>query len=554
MSKSYDNAKELEYINYIPGNNSLNFTATVIGNGAPIVDATAGVYANGAFLQANSAYNAANSVNVYGANTAVNSFFAIPQGTTAERPASAQLGSLRYNTTIGVAEVYTLSGWTTVTGAVPTIVNVTPASYGGNTGALFTVYGTGFQQDASVRFVTANGTEYTAATVSYGNTTTLQVTTPRAFTVAEGPLDVRVIQANGTASVTKFDTIQTGTNPTWNTASGTLATIYDNATGTHATINAYDPETSITYTIDSGSIPAGTTLNSSTGAISGDPTDVESQTTSTFTAAATDAGGNQITRSFSIIVRPYLDGSTSVKAAGSPAQIASIMGSVPTNGVYWYKNSGYNSGNAFQVYTDWTINSNTGYMILTQSQLSGTLITNFTDVGTLSTSVSGTRGHNNTFREATATILTGWSGDTSNRCIVGQYRTSTGTSLSTASYLQWIQMAVTPSVFKAMFDNVPSGGEFTGSISARSAGGTGSFYWSKTNTEYPNHLQMGNALTDNGWNGSNYVEIRQAGGDANHSFFVAGDGGGSYYAASLSYNGGSGERVGFFGFAPNNVI
>ena len=124
MSKAYDNAKELEYIDYIPGNNSLNFSATVIGNGAPIVDATAGVYANGAFLQANAAYNAANSVNVYGANTSVNSFFAIPQGTTAQRPTSAQLGSLRYNTTLGVAEVYTLSGWTTVTGAIPTITNV----------------------------------------------------------------------------------------------------------------------------------------------------------------------------------------------------------------------------------------------------------------------------------------------------------------------------------------------------------------------------------------------------------------------------------------------
>jgi hypothetical protein len=105
-----------------------------------------------------------------------------------------------------------------------------------------------------------------------------------------------------------------------------------------------------------------------------------------------------------------------------------------------------------------------------------------------------------------------------------------------------------------MFDNVPSVGEFTGTISARSAGGTGSFYWSKTNSEYPNHLQMGNASSDNGWNGNNYIEIRQAGGDGNHSYFVAGDGGGSYWAASLAYNGGSGERVGFFGFAPNNVI
>lgn len=62
MSKSFDNAKELELIDYIPGNNSLNFTATVIGNGAPIADVTAGVYANGAFIQANSVYNAVNTL------------------------------------------------------------------------------------------------------------------------------------------------------------------------------------------------------------------------------------------------------------------------------------------------------------------------------------------------------------------------------------------------------------------------------------------------------------------------------------------------------------
>ena len=343
--------------------------------------------------------------------------------------------------------------------------------------------------------------------------------------------------------------------PTWTTASGTIATIYDNAAGPHVTIAAVDPElTSVTYSIVSGSLPPGTTLNASTGVISSDPTDVVSQTTSTFTAAATDAGGNQRTRSFSIIVNPAPNGSTSARAAGSPAQIASVLGSTPTNGVYWYKNAGYNSNTPFQAYTDWSVNSNTGYMILTQSQISGAAITNYVDVGTGSSSVSGTRGHNNTFREPTSNILSNWSGDTSNRCLVGQYRTSTGTTLATGTNIQWIQLAVTPAIFRNMFDNLPGPGEFNGSISARSVGGTGSFYWSKNNSEYPNHNQMGNALTDNGWNGNNYVEIRQAGGDTNHSFFVAADGGGSYWAASLAYNGGSGERVGFFGFAPNNVI
>lgn len=68
-TKSANNAVELGYINYIPANNTLNFTVTPISGGAPIVDATAGVYANGsflqangAFLQANAAYNAVNTL------------------------------------------------------------------------------------------------------------------------------------------------------------------------------------------------------------------------------------------------------------------------------------------------------------------------------------------------------------------------------------------------------------------------------------------------------------------------------------------------------------
>jgi predicted butyrate kinase (DUF1464 family) len=59
-TKSANNAVELSYINYIAANNTLNFTATPISGGTPIVDATAGVYANGSFVQANAAFIQAN--------------------------------------------------------------------------------------------------------------------------------------------------------------------------------------------------------------------------------------------------------------------------------------------------------------------------------------------------------------------------------------------------------------------------------------------------------------------------------------------------------------
>jgi hypothetical protein len=132
-TKSANNAIELSYVNYIASNNTLNFTATPISGGAPIVDATAGVYANGAFAQANAAFSSANNVApqlapaftqanaafakansaaILDANTSSTGFFAVPIGNTAQRPASAANGSIRYNTTLNRMEAYMPSaGW-----------------------------------------------------------------------------------------------------------------------------------------------------------------------------------------------------------------------------------------------------------------------------------------------------------------------------------------------------------------------------------------------------------------------------------------------------------
>ena len=137
--------------------------------------------------------------------------------------------------------------------------------------------------------------------------------------------------------------------PSWTTASGTLATIGDTATGNHATIAATDPEgQTITY---SGTVGGGLSLSSS-GVISGNPTDVTSSTTLSFTATATDPGGAAVNRSFNIIVNPVIDGSTAAKAGTSAAQIKSNTGTT-TNGVYWIKPSGVST--AYQAYCNMNI-------------------------------------------------------------------------------------------------------------------------------------------------------------------------------------------------------
>jgi hypothetical protein len=78
-SKIRNNAIELNKIQYIDGNNRINFTTDVYSNGSPIADATAGSYANSGLVQANSAYGVANSAALYAngsfaqANAAFNS-------------------------------------------------------------------------------------------------------------------------------------------------------------------------------------------------------------------------------------------------------------------------------------------------------------------------------------------------------------------------------------------------------------------------------------------------------------------------------------------------
>ena len=50
MSKAANNATELDLINYIPSNNSLNFTATVIGNANVYLTGVQGIGGVGAFF------------------------------------------------------------------------------------------------------------------------------------------------------------------------------------------------------------------------------------------------------------------------------------------------------------------------------------------------------------------------------------------------------------------------------------------------------------------------------------------------------------------------
>jgi hypothetical protein len=91
----------------------------------------------------------------------------------------------------------------------------------------------------------------------------------------------------------------------WTNENDAAATIYDApATPAIYTFQAVSPVgQTIAYSVVSGTLPTGVTLNSSTGVLGGDPDNVVSDTSYSFTVAATTSA-QTITRLFVLTVRP----------------------------------------------------------------------------------------------------------------------------------------------------------------------------------------------------------------------------------------------------------
>ena len=228
--------------------------------------------------------------------------------TTAGRNAGVATasGTIIFNSTTGLMEYYSGNNWIPID-APPSITsvnntNITEAQI--TAGFDLVITGALFKTGATVKFVGNDGTEYASPTVAVNNETQITARVPTSVTNSNEPFDVKVTNISGLSN-TLTDAFNINAKPIWSTNAGNLATIADNATGTHATVGATDPESdTITY---SGTVGGGMSVNSSTGAITGDPTDVSSNTTVSFTLNATSSG-QSTPRSFNIIVTPHLGG------------------------------------------------------------------------------------------------------------------------------------------------------------------------------------------------------------------------------------------------------
>ncbi len=124
---------------------------------------------------------------------------------------------------------------------------------------------------------------------------------------------------------------------------------------------ASPPGITVAYSVSSGSLPTGMSLNSNTGVISGTPSTSGynvNGVTSTFSITATNSLGNATVKSYSII-RRWTDGS-SVAAAAPHAKYIIDLG-ITTTAYYWIKPTSFSQ--ARQVWCDQT-NSGGGWMLM----------------------------------------------------------------------------------------------------------------------------------------------------------------------------------------------
>ena len=258
----------------------------------------------------------------------------ISTGTTAQRSIEEQ-GKLRFNTTTNLLEYYDGTSWKSID-SPPTVSSVSPSNLlsGDGTGNYtIVVTGSSFSSSVTAVLIASDGsTEITPDTVTRDSTTqvTLVVAKNTAnLTNANEPFDVKITNSSGLAA-TLADALSVDAQPVFSTAAGSLGTFGDGSrSGISVSAVAADPESGgdITYTLESGSLPAGLSLTStSSGAvISGNASAVGSNTTSNFTIRAADVNSNISDRAFSITINaPAIESFTSSGTFSVPSGVTAV--------------------------------------------------------------------------------------------------------------------------------------------------------------------------------------------------------------------------------------
>ena len=251
---------------------------------------------------------------------------AVPTGTTLPSPAHAA-ASLFYTT--GDNRFYISDGtsWSLVSnqGPTPTGGTVVIASVGEASGSYSYNLGIDFEDDvntdAELIYTLESGTLPTGCVLPTAGNTAFTGTIGVVLSDTLFSFEIKATDASGAAKTQNYQQTITNTVPTITGGTVTITGVIESAS------MSYDVDTDFTfatnavfsaYSLQSGTLPSGTSLNTATGVISGTASSVSSTTAYTFTIRATDTDGDTVDQPYSWVVSnvvPTATGGTEVLPA-----------------------------------------------------------------------------------------------------------------------------------------------------------------------------------------------------------------------------------------------
>ena len=224
----------------------------------------------------------------------------VASGTTAQRGSTA--GQLRFNSTTGLAEYYDGTAFKNID-SPPVITSIDDGDIdsagGGNQTIVIT--GSNFSTNPTVLLIANSGANITPSTVTRNSATQITIVHAKSgFVNANEPYDIKITNTSG-LSKTLVDAISVDNEPAWQTSTGALSgSPFNEGDTLNVTLSATDPDgDTVAYSLQSGALPSGISLNSSTGVLSGTLPDESGNVTYNFTIRAT-ANTKTTDRAFSL--------------------------------------------------------------------------------------------------------------------------------------------------------------------------------------------------------------------------------------------------------------
>jgi hypothetical protein len=182
------------------------------------------------------------------------------------------------------------------------------------------VSGGNFANDIQAHFVGSDNVERSPKSIIRSSSSELIITRPDNFPTQYSPYSIKLVNPginspSGTNANILSNSISAGSSPTWSTTT-TDSIIYNVPYSFF--LSATDPDNGqLVYTIVSGSLPTGITLNENTGAISGTASVNSGYGSFNITFRATDPGGNFLDKQLSFgYFESYASGGTVTTSGG----------------------------------------------------------------------------------------------------------------------------------------------------------------------------------------------------------------------------------------------